>query len=116
MSRTTLPYFLAAFSIGLGLAELLAPRSVVNLARMNGGLPTVRAFGAREIANGLAILAQPRKARWLWARVAGDGLDVATLATSWRMNRPDRTRLGIALGAVAGITALDIYAAARLSR
>ena len=60
------------FSIALGVAELAAPS---RMARLIGARDTdttrntLRAFGAREIATGVAILAQPGQARWLWSRV-----------------------------------------------
>jgi hypothetical protein len=38
-----------------------------------------RLYGLREIGVGVAILAQPTSSAWLWARVAGDVLDLATL-------------------------------------
>jgi hypothetical protein len=46
--------------------------------RLDGAL---RALGGREIGAGLAILAQPDRPEWLWARVAGDGIDLSYLAT-----------------------------------
>lgn len=105
------------FSIALGVAEVAAPSSV---ARLMGVRPTpqneniLRGYGAREIAVGLAILAQPDQARWVWARVAGDALDMGTLGAAMC---DDDTHRGRALGstlAVAGVTALDALVARRL--
>jgi hypothetical protein len=68
--------------IGLGLAGVLAPRRT---ARMLGVRDTrsattaLRVVGLREIATGLGILTRPRPAGWLWARVAGDLMDLALL-------------------------------------
>jgi uncharacterized membrane protein len=70
-------------------------------------------FGARELGNGLAILSQPAASRWLWTRVFGDFLDLAFLALQARQAEPKR--LATAAAAVAGVTALDVYAARRLS-
>ena len=67
------------FSIGLGLAELAMPR---RLARIAGApnLPTLtRGFGLREIGTGIGILTSKDPSPWLWGRVAGDALDVATV-------------------------------------
>src|SRR5689334_2427183 len=58
------------FSIGLGLAEMASPQSVAQLVGIEDGARTramIRGYGARELANGVAILSQP-DARWLWAR------------------------------------------------
>src|SRR5918992_3912186 len=69
------------FSIGLGLAELLTPRLVAKLCGGQGkhtGL--IRLYGLREIAAGLMIFSEgKRPTRGLWARVAGDAVDLATL-------------------------------------
>src|SRR5689334_18583279 len=75
---------LAWFSIGLGLAELLAPRAVARICGGDGkhtGL--IRLYGAREIAAGLMIFAGGRKpVSGLWSRVAGDAVDLATLGAA----------------------------------
>src|SRR5206468_745598 len=47
---------LGYFSIALGLAELLAPRAVSRAAGLEGHETVVQAYGAREIATGIAIL------------------------------------------------------------
>jgi hypothetical protein len=107
---------LAWFTIGLGLAELLAPRAVGRLAGTRGKDDVIRAFGVREIANGLCLLAAQNKAPWLWARIGGDGLDLATLATDYTDENPGRERVLYSMAAVAGVTLLDAYAAQGLSR
>jgi uncharacterized membrane protein len=106
------------FSIGLGLAEVAAPRSVARLIGLpaDGSIATLRAFGAREIGNGLAILAQPDRAAWLWSRVGGDALDVSYLAASLNSENTDSRRLLGAIAAVMGVAALDVVAARRLNR
>src|SRR3954463_14968532 len=75
----SLARFLGYFSIGLGLAEVLAPRAMARLTgvRQEGLL---QAYGLREIASGVGILSCSRPTEWLWSRVAGDALDLATLA------------------------------------
>src|SRR5689334_24738641 len=70
---------LAWFSIGLGLAETLAPRTLGNAIGIHGQVALLRGLGVREVANGVAILSQPDAAPLLWARVAGDALDIALL-------------------------------------
>ncbi|MBN8910312.1 MAG: hypothetical protein J0H99_27760, partial [Rhodospirillales bacterium] len=74
--------FLGLFSLGLGLWELTDPRGVAEAS----GVPypgILRAYGVREIASGLGILSNRRPAGWLWSRVAGDVLDVATAAAAY---------------------------------
>lgn len=103
------------FSIGLGLTELLAPRTIARTAGMPDASPAVlRSFGMRQIAAGLAILNEPDRAAWLWARVGGDAVDLAYLASGRR--RQDNTRVSAAMGAVVAVTALDVATAARLRR
>jgi uncharacterized membrane protein len=107
------------FSIALGVAKLAAPRSVARRIGVRDDESTVallRTFGARELGNGLAILARPQEAKWLWGRVGGDALDLACLSTALSA---DDTRLGrtaLATVAVLGVTALDVLCAQRLSR
>lgn len=108
-----LPKFLGWFSIGLGLAEVLAPRALGRLIGVGDHPAVMTAYGLREIAAGVGILANPsRSGPWLAARVAGDALDIASLFRAWMdANEGDRLRIVSAGIAVAGVTALDIYAA-----
>lgn len=107
------------FSIGLGLAELIAPRQLANFigledkGRRN---VTLRLYGLREIAAGIGILSQPQPAGWLWARVAGDMLDLASLGIAFTSEDSSTGKLAGATAAVASVTALDILTAQRLSR
>jgi uncharacterized membrane protein len=118
-STERLALALGWFSIGLGLAEVIAPHAI---ARVVGTSPSdrtnsvIRSFGAREIGTGLAILAQPNEAKWLWGRVAGDGLDLATLARVLGDEGADREKTFFAIANVAAVTALDVWCAVRLSQ
>jgi hypothetical protein len=81
------------FSIGLGVTELLAPRLITRALGMQGSEGLVRAYGAREIGSGLLSLSL-EKGAGLWSRVAGDGLDIATLLNAYRPNNPRRDNVG----------------------
>ena len=98
------------FSLGLGLTELLAPGRITRALGMEGKEGVVRAFGAREIGHGLLTLS-PDKQVGLWSRVAGDGLDIATLMGGLRGDNPKRDNVGIALAMVLGVTLLDVIGA-----
>lgn len=99
------------FSIALGVTELVAPGKITKTFGLDGKENWIRAFGAREIAAGvgaLSINAQPA----LWARVAGDALDAGMLALGARSDNQDIKRNAlIGVAAVAGIAALDAFAA-----
>jgi hypothetical protein len=103
------------FSIGLGLVELLATRRLTRALGMEGQETLVQAYGAREIATGVAILASKDPTPWIWGRVAGDALDLATLATQLNAGNRRWENVGVAIAAVAGVTALDILCAQTLS-
>jgi len=106
------------FSIALGTAELMAPRQLARLIGMPAhqrNINVLRAFGAREIASGIGILSQPRDARWLWSRVGGDAIDLGTLGAASGDLYADQGRLAVAAAAVAGVAALDVQCARRLS-
>lgn len=104
------------FSLGLGVAELVAPGKIAKTFGLEGKEGLLRAFGAREIASGIGTLStDPQPA--LWSRVGGDVLDIATLALGTRSGREDAKRNAlIGIGAVAGIAALDAFAATLMSK
>lgn len=106
---------LGLFSIGLGLAELFGARALCRTLGMEGNETLVRAYGVREIATGVAILATHDPQPWIWGRVAGDGLDLATLATGLHGENPKKDNLLVAMAAVAGATALDVVCASGLT-
>jgi uncharacterized membrane protein len=105
---------LGLFSIGLGAAELLAPRRVSQLAGADERSLLVRALGMREIASGVGILMGRRPKSWVWSRLAGDLMDMALLGAALNDRRAQRSRLTASLAAVAGVTALDYVAARRV--
>jgi hypothetical protein len=104
------------FSVGLGLTELLAPRAVGRFLGMEERTELLRAYGAREIVAGVGILAQEDPTPWIWGRVGGDVLDLGTLAMGLGRSNPQRGNVAIAVGAVAGVTALDVLCARSLGK
>lgn len=102
------------FSIALGTAEMMAPRTFTRAFGMEDHEGLVRAYGMREIATGIGILAARNPAPWVWGRVGGDVLDLATLTTGLEGHNPRKGNVGIALAAVAGVTALDLMCAQAL--
>jgi hypothetical protein len=75
-----------------------------------------RAVGVRELAASAGILSSRRPAGWLWARVAGDAIDLTLLGAALRRRGAKRERILAAMGAVAGITAADVVASVRATR
>lgn len=117
--ETRLAEGLGWFSIGLGLAELTAPRTVARLIGVPDDAMTrrvLRAYGAREIATGIGILSTAPRPVWLWARVAGDVLDLATLAAAMRRDGVEGGKIASAAASVAGVMIADIAAARQLDR
>jgi uncharacterized membrane protein len=107
------------FSIGLGLAEVAAPGRVAELIGLRDDDLTrkvLRAYGMREITSGVGILSQRNPAQWVWSRVAGDVLDLASLGKALKSDEVNRTRAAAATTAVIGVTAIDAYCAQQLSR
>jgi len=95
------------FSLGLGLTELLAPRIITRALGMEGKEALVRVYGAREIGSGILSLSVDKNLG-LWSRVAGDGLDIATVLTALRPDNPKRGNVTVALALLIGITAVDL--------
>lgn len=60
------------FSLGLGLAEILAPRTITRAVGLEGREGLVRGYDLREIG-GAGILATrgPERAPWMWGREVG---------------------------------------------
>jgi len=101
---------LGIFSIGLGLAELMASRRITRALDADGHEKLVKAFGAREMLAGASLLAAPTAPINAWARAAGDMLDIAATGAAVR-NSP---RNGMAWGALAfvvGALVVDTLAA-----
>lgn len=106
------------FSLALGAAELAIPRQVARGIGIPAGTKTsilVRALGAREILSGIAVLVAPRQAVPLWARVAGDAVDLILLGAASR-SRTTAGRIGGAVAAVLGVAAIDVLAARRAQK
>lgn len=102
------------FSVALGTLQSLAPREVATWLGVGPHWRLVRACGVREIANGIGILRQPEDARWLWARSAGDLMDLAALARANHDRDPYPRRAISSTTLVVGITLLDVLCGARL--
>lgn len=98
------------FSIALGIAELAMPRTIARACGMRQHAMLVRLYGLREIATGVGILKSNNAAPWLWARVGGDMLDMATVSTG-RSGRASLVRTGATLANLGAVAAVDLYAA-----
>lgn len=109
---------LGLFSVGLGLTQLLAPRTLARFVGVRADDETcrlMRTLGTRELASGIGILANDQPAGWLWSRVAGDAMDLALLGSALESDDADRNRLVASMTAVAGVTILDFLVARQLS-
>ncbi len=105
------------FSLGLGLVEFLAPRSLARPLGMEGQSSLLQTYGVREIIAGLGILMSRRPTAWLWARALGDVLDMATVAP--KLGSRDATvqkATGLAALAIGAVAALDVYCAMSSTR
>jgi hypothetical protein len=104
------------FSIGIGVAELLMPRMISRATGLRGHETLIRWYGVREIATGIGILSARDPAPWIWARVGGDALDLATLGARLPGNPADVAKTGAAIVAVAGVSAVDAACARSLEQ
>ena len=96
------------FSIGLGVAEVVAGRRIARWLGMEEHTTLIRAYGVREIGAGIGLLSVGDPKPWMWGRIAGDALDLGTLAAGMGRDNPRRDNVGIAMAAVLGATALDV--------
>lgn len=107
------------FSAALGAAQVAAPGRVNRLA----GLPDTgttrrlqRAVGVRELTAAGGLFSPMRPAGWMWARVAGDALDIALAASALGSGRADRRRVAATVAGLGGIAAADALVASRNGR
>lgn len=110
---------LGTASVGLGVPPVAATRRVARAMGLEESAATrltLTAVGARELGVASGLLTFPR--RWmLWARVAGDAMDLAMLGRALvRRGRAAPARTVAATAAVAAVTAVDLWAAARGQR
>ena len=96
---------------------MLAPRALARALGMEGQEGLIAGYGVREIATGIGIL----------GCAGSDALDLGprrrrrrSISRRWRRrskaDNPKKGNVGIAMAAVAGVTALDVYCAQTLSR
>lgn len=112
--------FLGWFSLGLGAAALAARPRVSRLCGIDdspAAQTVLQVAGVRELGHAAALLV-PRRAGWgAWTRVAGDVMDLAACGQAMRHRGGERRRrLMYTTGAIAGITAVDLYTAVRATR
>jgi uncharacterized membrane protein len=106
------------FSIGLGVAQIVAPRGVSRLIGVkdaDGNKGVMRAVGLREISAGIGLLTDPKPTGFAVARVAGDMMDLAMLANALTTPENDRRRTAVATAAVIGVGLLDVLASEDLA-
>jgi hypothetical protein len=110
--RRTMVRNLGWFSIALGVVELLAARHLARGADLpHDDVAVARIAGVRGVAAGIGLL-EGRPGVHIGARVAGDVLDLATLALpARRFDAGPMRRRYPALAVTAAVTALDLYAA-----
>jgi hypothetical protein len=108
--------FLGLFSFGLGAAQLAVPERVNELIGVKDTPKTravQRAVGLQELGAAQGVFALSPPTPVLWARVAGDLAHLGLLGRGLYNRRNDRPRLLMTIGAVAAITALDVFIGAR---
>jgi hypothetical protein len=108
--------FLGWLSIGLGLSQAAAPDRFAEWLGMEDRTELIRAYGVGKIGTGIGILSQSNPAPWIWARVGGDALDLATLATRAGDDNPRTRDVWTAIAVVGGIALLDLACAGMLAR
>ena len=109
---------LALGSAALGVPMLARTDAVAGLASVDddaSSRPLIRAVGVRELVAALLLLAGGQRS--VWFRVAGDAVDLALLGSVLGDKKGDRERrVRAATTFVAGLTAVDLYAALRRER
>lgn len=117
--RDPLATGLGGLSAGLGLPPLVAPGwfgRVIGVGDAPRHRTAAAAVGLRELTAAAALLGWGSPA-FLWARVAGDLMDLGLLGAALKDRKRDGwPRTVAATAVVAGITGVDLYAAVTRSR
>ncbi|MGK5740790.1 SRPBCC family protein [Micromonospora sp. URMC 103] len=115
-----LPRALGWLSLALGVGAVAAPGPLARLTGVDDSPAAgtvISAVGARELGHGIGLVAGRRRAGWAWTRVAGDAMDLAVLGQALADRRGERRRrVAITTAAVAGIAAVDLFAAIGATR
>lgn len=104
------------FSLGLGVAEIACGGAIARWLGMPRLAPVLRGYGLREIVTGAGILGTEDPTPWIWGRVGGDAVDIATVLPGLEQGNPNRGNALIALMALGSVTALDAVCARNLSQ
>ena len=107
------------FSVGLGLSQVLAPGRMarcIGLRDEHQNRSMMRWIGFRELACGIGIFARRKPAGFMWARTAGDVMDLALLGAALGSRGTEKDRVLAATAAVAAVTALDLKGSLKLSQ
>jgi len=114
----SLANFLGLFSLGLGLAQMLAPEGMSKICGIEdaeGNRTLMRTLGMREFSSGVAILTKQQPEKAVWSRVVGDVIDLALLGKAMANPENHRGRTLFATANVLAVTALDVMCAKTLS-
>jgi hypothetical protein len=117
--KDPLAQFLGWFSVGLGAAQLAAPRAMCKVigAKGDGAAPgLMRLMGVRELTQGVGILARPRPTMWLWSRVVGDAIDLTLLGMTAAKNDDGHKRTAFAAANVLAVAVPDVLESLFLSK
>ena len=115
-STRTLALGLGWFSLGLGIAEMFAPRTLARWLGMRDGEQLLQSYGLREMTAGVGLLTAQDPRPWIIARTGGDALDIATLIFTFRRNNDKNLNVALALAAVLGVTVADVICTDGLCR
>lgn len=112
------------YATGLGFAqlalaafELARPGALARSVGLTENHTFLKGFGAREMATGAGLFGWRRgrgRSLWIWARVAGDVIDLWTLAPALSRRNPKRKAAFAALAVIGAATVVDILCARAL--
>lgn len=115
MDANRLSRGLGWWSVGLGLTELAFAERFCQGLGFRGRTELVRAHGVRELLKGVGLLTRSNPRPWLWARLAGDALDLCVLGVTLRRREvPIAWRVAGAFTSV-GLAFVDALAVRKLS-
>ncbi|MFC7051987.1 hypothetical protein ACFQI3_04710 [Hansschlegelia quercus] len=110
---------LGLLSMAIAALELAKPGALAHAIGLDHDRSFLKGLGAREMLTGGGLLNWKRgRARpfLVWARVAGDAMDLAALAPALSRSNPKRRVAMAAVAVVTAVTFIDVLCAQALSK
>src|SRR5690349_13122050 len=96
------------FSVGMGVAEIVAPGAVSKLIGVKRKSSDTRWRGVRKLAAGIGLMQAPQSGMGLLTRAGANVLELSRMRSRSRRRGSNSGRAAIGLAALAGVAAICV--------